>query len=42
MIGNEGNDGGQADLELLERVEEISPDEPGPVSLTDGGEGAHC
>ena len=31
------NDGGQAALELLERVEEISADEPGPARLTDGG-----
>ena len=31
------NDGGQVALELLERVEEISPDDQGPVSLTDAG-----
>ena len=34
---SDNNDGGQAALELLERVEEISPDETGPVSLTDVG-----
>ena len=37
MMSDGNNDGGQAALELLERVEEISPDEPGPVSLTDVG-----
>ena len=37
MRSGGSNDGGQAALELLERVEEISQDETGPVSLTDGG-----
>ena len=37
MRSGDNNDGGQAALELLERVEEISQDETGPVSLTDGG-----
>ena len=38
MMSGGNNDGGQAALELLERVEEISPDERGPVSLTEVGE----
>ena len=42
MIGNEGNDGGQAALELLERVEEISPNETGSGESDGRWQGAHC
>ena len=37
MTVSDNNDGGQAALELLERVEEISPDETAPASLTEVG-----